>query len=187
MFKKTLLSISIIFILLIQGCATGGKTGAMISELSEETLISSESTLFNALEIGVVSGGKATNPAWASNVSNENFTEALESSLKLHSMFNSENSSYVVNADLKKLKQPFVGFDMKVTAYTDYELIEKESEKVVFSSEIITPYIATVGDAVLGVKRLRLANEGAIKANITEFIKQLVHYFSEPPLPESED
>ena len=185
MSKKLTSVLLTILILATQGCATGAKTGAMISELSEETLITSDSLLYNAIEVGDVSGGQDTNPAWASKVSNDNFADALENSLKLHSMSGIKNNNYVVNANLKELKQPLLGFDMKVTAIAAYELIDKESQTTLFTSEITTPYTATVGDALLGVKRLRLANEGAIKENIREFITQLINHFSSPsPSPQ---
>ena len=176
MYNRVITFLGLLSLLLIQGCATGAKTGAMVAPLTEDTIITDSSGLFRNLQVNEVTGGKDTNPAWASKVSNENFSEALINSLKLHSMFN-ESGDYAVNAELKKLKQPILGFDMTVTATANYELKKTNSGEVIFSSEIETPYTAKVSDAIYGAKRLRLANEGAIKENISQFIAELVAYF----------
>ena len=42
-----------------------------------------------------------------------------------------------------------------------------------FEQAITTPYTAKAGDAFPGVERLRLANEGAVRQNITRLIDEL--------------
>ncbi len=113
---------------------------------------------------------------WMSNVAGSDFERALEASLKASGLLaqNRQASLYQVNADLVKMDQPFVGLDMTVTAYVRYELVERKTGKAIYSKEVRTPFTATMGDAFLGVERLKVANEGAVKANIKQFITEIL-------------
>jgi hypothetical protein len=68
---------------------------------------------------------------------------------------------------------PNAGFDMTVTAVTEWQLTEVAGGRMVLEEYISTPFTATVGDAFTGVARLRLANEGAARENIKEGIRRL--------------
>jgi hypothetical protein len=83
----------------------------------------------------------------------------------------------VLLADLQRLKQPVFGFNMKVTAVVNYQLRERSSGMPVFQTEVTTPYTAEMSEAFLGVERLKLANEGAIRENIEHLILELVDSF----------
>jgi hypothetical protein len=159
---------------LLGACASGAKTGAMFAPVSAETIIEPDSMLRDAITTTGVQGGKKTNPLWASKVSNEEFLAALQQSLKAHTMLATSVGKYELSAQLVQLKQPIVGFSMTVTARVKYMLKEKASGKILFDREITSPYTAKMGDAFYGPERLRLANEGAIKASITDLIKSLI-------------
>ena len=122
-----------------------------------------------------VTGGKETNPMWKSNVGGRDFEQALEASLKAAGLLagNRQAGKYHLKADLSKMDQPFAGFDMTVTATVRYELVEKSTGKSIFSKDIITPYTATVSDALMGMERLKIANEGAARSNINQFINEI--------------
>lgn len=121
-----------------------------------------------------VTGGKETNPAWMSSVSSSAFRAALEESLRALNMHAvGGEARYELVAHLNKLDQPFGGFNMTVTASVTYELVERGSGKTVWQQAVVTPYTASVSDAFVGSERLKLANEGAIRTNISQLVQRL--------------
>jgi len=124
-----------------------------------------------------VAGGQKTNPAWASQISNPAFEEALTSAIQQSGVFsavvNAGGADYQLKVTLVNLDQPMIGFNMTVNAVADWKLISAADKKPVFDEYIATPYTAKVSDAFVGVTRLRLANEGAARANIKEGIRRL--------------
>jgi hypothetical protein len=83
-------------------------------------------------------------------------------------------SKYQLIADLTRLDQPMLGFDMTVNSTVRYSLIETQSRKEVYGRVIQVGYTAKVSDAFIGSQRLKLANEGAVNENIKAFINDLV-------------
>ena len=69
--------------------------------------------------------------------------------------------------------QPFMGFDLEVTTYVEYSLVDSTNDSVIFKETIIAPYTATMSDAFAAIKRLRLANEGAGQKNIEMLLEKL--------------
>src|SRR5258708_110032 len=83
-------------LLLVSGCATGARTGAMTVPVTLQTIIAASSPLHSAIRVGTISGGSETNPLWMSNVSDDNFRQALEQSLGLQAMLASDNPRYAI-------------------------------------------------------------------------------------------
>lgn len=162
---------------LVTGCATPANSVNMVVRAGDATAARSATpeALKAAVAIRDVTGGKETNPMWVSNVGNSDFERALEDSLRSVGMLaaNRQSGRYQLVAHLEKLEQPFLGFDMTVTAAVAYTLIERSSGKTVWQKSIATPYTAKVGDAFVGTERLRLANEGSVRQNITQLIGEL--------------
>lgn len=170
--KQIILTVAI---LALSGCASASKPGAMVPALTEATIIKSDSRLANAVTVGTVEGGKKTNPLWTSEVSSEDFAEALRQSFSAHAMLASDSGTYRLDANLENLKQPAIGIDMKVTATIAYTLTEVATGDIVYEDTIETPYTAQFSDSFVAVKRLQLANEGSIKTNIAEMIEQVIN------------
>ena len=80
---------------------------------------------------------------------------------------------YILVAHMEKLDQPFVGVSMTVTASVQYTVIERATRKEILKKTIAVPYTAGFGDAFMATERLKLANEGAIRVNIENLIKEL--------------
>ena len=162
---------------LVTGCATPANSVNMVVRAGDATAARSATpeALKAAVAIRDVTGGKETNPMWVSNVGSSDFERALEDSLRSLGMLaaNRQSGRYQLVAHLEKLEQPFLGFDMTVTAAVAYTLIERSSGKTVWQKSIATPYTAKVGDAFVGTERLRLANEGSVRQNITQLIGEL--------------
>ncbi len=170
--KIVKLSTVLLACVLLFGCASGAKIENMTvkpGELSSNY----DRALSDGVKIGDVTGGKKTNPAWTSEISSEAFSEALKESLVSENIYLS-NGRYSLSAELLKVKQPVLGINMKVTTHIKYVLIDTQNEDSILLDEtLVVPYTATIGDAFVGVQRLRLANEGSAKANIKEFLAKL--------------
>jgi len=76
-------------------------------------------------------------------------------------------------ANLVELKRPMAGLDMSVTTQVRYSATDTATGSVVFDDTVGATGTAKFGDSLIGVERLRLANEAAIKANIEAFIARL--------------
>ena len=161
-------------LLAASGCASGARTGAMTVAVSPDTVIGDASPLRNAIRVGTVTGGAATNPLWRSNVSNDSFRAALEQSLALHAMKAPDQGRYLINAELVSLDRPFGGLDATVTAKVHYTVVATGSHAVKLDTIMETPYTANFSDALVGVERLRFAIEGAMHENIDAMIKRLI-------------
>lgn len=120
-----------------------------------------------------ISGGKDTNPIWMSKVSNEDFQYALKSSLHQNHLYAGGPSKYTVSAEIAALDQPIMGVDMSVSSKVRYKVTRVSDKTVVFNEVIAATYTAKFGDSLLGVERLRLANEGSIRQNIEIFISKI--------------
>lgn len=84
-----------------------------------------------------------------------------------------------LNAQLLSLAQPMVGASMTVTASVLYTLVDCTDRKELWVRTITLPYTAAFTDSLLGVERLKLANEGAARVNIQQLIKELAAF--KPP------
>lgn len=160
--------------LLLTGCATASQSGAMVPAVSEQSIVTPQSKLFESVSLGEVGGGKETNPLWTSQVSSENFAEALEQTFAAHAMLSSDEGDYRLDAELVKLKQPFAGTSMSVTSDVKYTLTNIDTGAVVFDEVISEKYTAAFSDSFVAVKRLQLANEGSIKSNLSTLMEKLI-------------
>lgn len=171
----------------LAACASGAKPGAMVAELTEAAVIKDDSKLRSAFTVGVVSGGKETSPLWKSNVSSDDFAEALRQSLAAAALLAPADGKYVVDAELVEVDQPALGgFNMSVTSTVKYKVTEVATSTVILETPVTNKYTAKMGDALVGVQRLRLANEGSMKGNISQFIETLVKTMDAGLAPMSE-
>ena len=158
---------------ILAGCATPTAVEQMAVSLP---ILQTNPALKNSVGVAEVTGGRETNPLWTSQVSSDGFRRALEQSLENAGMFSKivAGSKYQLTADLTRLDQPIIGFDMTVTSTVRYSLIETQSRKEIYARVIQIGHTSTVSDAFIGSLRLKLASEGSIKANINSFINDLI-------------
>ncbi len=130
------------------------------------------SELEQNIEIKPTTGGKATNPLWKSEIDNESLQATLEKSLDQQGLL-SATGDYQLNVILLETDQPIFGLNFKVTTVIQYVITEVSNGTVVFDEPITAQFTATMDDAFVAVKRLRLANEGSIRANIELFLDRL--------------
>jgi hypothetical protein len=165
--KLLSLSLSIIF---LYGCASGAKFEN--TAYTESSVLKYDEELKNNIRVSSVDGGEKTNPLWTSEISNEAFKEAVKLSLSNQDLL-AENGEYQLKVKLLKVDQPLFGLDLEVTTNVNYVLTDTKTNKVVLNDVIVAPYTATMGDAFVAIKRLRLANEGSGRSNIEGFLEKL--------------
>jgi hypothetical protein len=174
--RLTVLSLAFAAALALGGCATPARVEQMIAQPAPASAPLASPAMRGNIAVRDVTGGKDTNPMWMSNVGTSAFEGALEQSLRAAGLLseNRQGGRYFIIADLVNLDQPYFGASMTVTATVRYTLVERSTSQSVYSKSIVAPYTAQWNDAFVGTERLRLANEGAIKANITKLMDDLL-------------
>jgi len=172
--RKTLLAVgTAIGISLLAGCTSPARVDYMAAPASE-LKASLATPLRGSVSIGAVSGGRAQNAAFRSHVNAMSLRKALETSLLAVGLFSPEtHSRYRLSANILGFDQPEFGVSITSTAIVKYELLEKATGNVLYKETIAVPYTATFDDAVLGDERLRLANEGTVRMNISKLVDDL--------------
>jgi hypothetical protein len=156
---------------ILVGCASPAQPKAMIGQKITEARATHDPVVVT------VTGGEKTNPMWTSQISSEDFLTALIVSLRKSALFKSVEASgdaaYRLDATLEDLDQPIAGFNMTVALRVDWKLTRLSDNHVLWHDKILSTYTAKVGDAFAGIKRLRLANEGAARNNIEDALAKL--------------
>jgi len=162
-----------LFVLFLTGCASTARHSQMTVNRNE--VARKNSTLVKNMNVENVMGGKKTNPLWTSQVDNEGFSQALTNSLSNVDYLNSdpEKSRFKLAATIQELKQPLIGIDFEVVCKAKYTLYDKKLKKMVFDKSVVTPYTASFSSSMYAPNRLKLANEGAVKENIKQFLEEL--------------
>ena len=169
------LFILIVFVFIIAGCASPAKMENMTISSDEWGEYKGSNELKNNIKVDKVSGGKDTNPLWTSEISSDEFKQALINSLADTQFvdIDSPGSNFSLSAVLIEVDQPILGASMTVTTIISYSLVNNKTKEEVFYEKITAPYTAKWDDAFLGVERLRLANEGSARENIKMLIENL--------------
>lgn len=119
----------------------------------------------------IVTGGAARSTVLA-NISNEDFKDALESSLVKSGMFKGAGGGgYQLYTTIGSIEQPLAGISMRVSMSVDYTL--RRGGAVVWKKNIKSTYVAPLGEALVGAVRVRKATEGAARENIATLIREL--------------
>ena len=161
-----------IALLLLAGCATAADPERMAVTQGVVTTTFPVS-LQHTMCVRNVSGGEETNPLWFSQVGNAGFREALINTLSDTRLLSPENScKYLVDVNLLGMSQPTAGFAMEVTAHANYKVYDSAGKPVLLET-ISAAYTAEISESIIGVIRLKRANEGAIRASISQFLEKL--------------
>ena len=165
----------------VSACAQAARTENMIPNAAA---VDAASPLAGKVCVDAVTGGEETNPLWTSEVDNTAFKAAIEGAIARNGMKARSDADcrLGVAANLLGLAQPIAGFDMEVTANVNYTVTDRVSDAPYYQATVQTPFTADFSSAFLGVERLRMANEGAVRTNIERFLGQLGdHAAATPP------
>ena len=174
-----LLPILAMLVIQLTGCASPASIEGMTVIGTAVTSAPASFPLKHRLWIDNASGGEVTNPIETSEVGNEEFRAALEESLRVGQLLarSDQDALFLLSATLLNVQQPGVGFDMTVYSRIGYVLNSRSDGKLLWEEVVSADYTATVGDAFVGMKRLRLASEGSIRENLKALILRL-HQFT---------
>jgi len=159
----------------LSGCATSASSTAMT--VAPQPAAAAEKPfpppLQHAMCVRAVTGGEETNPLWVSKVDNKGFQDALNASLDGAGLSaGSGTCAYSIDVNLLGLSQPAIGFSYTVTSHVNYKVYDASGQPYLLAT-IDAPYTATMSDSFFGVERMRLANEGSIRASIQDFLDKL--------------
>ncbi|WP_426141395.1 hypothetical protein [Pseudomonas sp. DWP3-1-2] len=161
------------FIALCTGCASPAQIAGMSVATDQAKANTYDAKLRNNVQLSEVNGGDKTNPMWTSEIDGPDFGAALKQSLANADLLGDQSAPYALRANLLRVDQPIIGLAFEVTSEVEYTLIESSTNKVILREIIRTPFTAGMGDSVIGIKRLRLANEGSARVNIIALLKRL--------------
>jgi hypothetical protein len=160
--------------LLLGACAAPAERSNMTVGLNPALAQPVDTSLIDGIAVGSVDGGETTRALGTSEVNNEDFQSALMDSLRNHGLLAEGNAPrYILYAHLLDVHQPLVGLNMTVTARVNYELVDAVNGQPAEETTVETEFTSPFGDAFGADERTRLANEGAIRENIGEFLAWL--------------
>jgi len=182
-FSHTVIGSSVL-IVLSSGCLHGATAAGMT--VTREALAAVGEPREPSVAVGAVSGGTKTSQMWLSQVGDDELRAALVESLRAAGLLAEGPGRFTLDTVLVSLNQPLFGFDRTVTATVWCKLMDAQTGEVVWQDMIAASHTATLGDALVGFRRLQLANEGAVRRDIGAIIERLVKTLPRPtPTPQS--
>lgn len=122
-------------------------------------------------------GGSETSAAGKSQVSNAELQQAVTAAINQSKVFarvvEGKNGDYLLNVSLFNLSQPSFGFSFTVEAEMGWTLTKADTGAVVWRESIKSQHTTGAGEAFAGVTRLKMATEGAVRANIEKGLTKL--------------
>ena len=154
----------------LMGCASADK---MVYK--PQTIVQpKDHQLSQGITVGQVTIDKEAHQVVMSDVTPDDLKVTLKRSLRESNLYNeSAKNKYVLNAAFKKMVQPLFGADLKVSCNVHYSLVDSRTNDLLYDKDVTSYYTAKFSDAFVGMERLKLANEGAVKANIEMLINDL--------------
>lgn len=133
-----------------------------------------ENSIGERIYVSKSSGGSRTLPFWISKIGDEEFTLALKDSIAASGLFSSvtdeDSAEWKLVAVIKELNQPWFGLNLTVRSLIQYTLYH--GEILIQDFPISASGTAGIDDALVAIKRLRLANEFSARENIRMFLTQ---------------
>ena len=173
--RQSLHGMLAIAMLFLSACASPAVVENMIVTPQDVGDISPSPDFENGIAIVQVDKGKEINSLLNVKVDNASFQKALSASLQQNGLLTVPQSlsKFDLFANLESLNQPLFGGDFKVTSNIKYRVVERETKVTWYEELISKSYTTAYSSTGLPVGGMRLANEGAIRENIKEFIIRL--------------
>jgi hypothetical protein len=157
--------------LAVGGCASAAKPEAMLARMSAPVHQSQ-------FDVNVtVIGGKETSQMRGSQISDQDFAEALQDSIIQSGLFRRATAdgvaAYKLQAVIVGMNQPTFGASRTVSMEVNYTLARTNPKEVVWQKAVTSTYTAPFSEAFIGATRLRKANEGSARKNIEQAINEM--------------
>lgn len=160
-------------LIILLGAISFALLGGCASPVTRDAVIVDDVTVVNQHQAAVsvaTRGGSETSALGSSSISDAEFAKAIEESVLKNEVFTrvvtAENAEYLLNVTIVEMSKPSIGFNFTVRMEAAWSLVNAETKEIKLRKSIRSEYTATMGEAVVGVTRLRLAVEGAVKENI---------------------
>jgi hypothetical protein len=167
-FASALAALSVALLL---GCASPAQPGGMTPRLARPAAAAPPRTV--SIQ---TTGGTETFALGRSKISNRAFTEALADALRESGILVAladQSADYHLAVAIDELEQPHVAFPMKVRLTTSWKLWPRDEHEPVWRETLSTTYTEPFAEEFFGIKRLRLATEGAARQNIEQAVARL--------------
>jgi hypothetical protein len=163
---------AIIFVIFVLAGCSAAPTDPKAMSVSQVQLTNQHSGNVSV----VTSGGSETSALGKSQISDADFKTAIENSILETKIFSGVVSAgdgeYKLSAIVTNVEQPSFGFSFTVKMEAAWSL-KTSDKKVVWEKLIRSEHTTGSGEAFAGIKRLRLATEGAAKNNIEQAFTEL--------------
>lgn len=158
--------------LLLGACATSANREAMVAEAP------AAGARQHPFSVSVATaGGAETGAMDSSNIANADLQASIEDSIKRSRLFaevvQGKGGQYLLAVSVTQLAKPMFGLSFTVDMEAAWSLTKTDGQQVVFRKVIKSSHTAGMGDAFAGVTRLRLAVEGAARANIQQGLAEI--------------
>ena len=167
-FRSVLL---LMIVSVLAGCATPATFEGMVPDSYEIIKKRPDSVSVK------VTGGQETSAMWKTQISNDAFAQALVEAIGKSQTFSKviqgSGADYLLTVNLFSMEQPTFGGAFTVKMEAGWALKRADSGATVWQEAIRSEYTATMGEAFVGSKRLRLATEGAARKNIAEGLAKI--------------
>jgi hypothetical protein len=156
------------------GCASAPKVANMALPKYSNTGQFTNKTIHIKETTG---GSKTSKITGISKVDDNVFDDVLRRTVKDVGLFSNildtDSADYSLQAVITSQKQPALGFNMTASLDVQYYLIDKNGGATVYEKLIQSSYTAEMADAFVATTRVRMANEGAVRENLTELVNDL--------------
>ena len=175
MMRMTRFVLAAFAIAMLSACAAPAEPGRMVPETVTLPQAGYPSNLRGHIAIGAIGGGEMTDAMGLSKVASDDLREALRITLSRNGMLSEAKGAerYTLDAFLIELKQPAQGYTLNVRAFVRYQLTRVSDRRLLLEEIIDGSYRATFEDSVIGIERLRIANEGAVRQSIAALLATL--------------
>ena len=131
--------------------------------------------LTSAIAVADVSSLDLGDQLWTSEIGMLAFRDALNQSLAGQGLLATApgGSRYALDAQILEMSQPAIGIDMTVETRVGYTLTDTVTGEQPFAETISSEGTASMGDALNGDDRRRMAAETAVGNNIRQFLERL--------------
>jgi hypothetical protein len=110
-------------------------------------------------------------------ISNNTLKQALAESITKSQVFSKvvegSGGRYLLTVSMSNLEQPMFGASFTVKMEAGWTLRRADTGAAVWQESIKSEHTATMGDAMVGVTRLRMATEGAARNNIANGLAKI--------------
>jgi hypothetical protein len=159
--KSVPLSIAVLgFVAFASGCAAPITREAIVPGTFETKIKHSQSVSAEA------KGAEAA----GSRVSDTTLTEALIDSITKSQVFSraiaGKGGDYLLDVTVFKVERPMMAGDVTIKMEAGWTLRRADTGAVVWQESIRSSHTATMGEALVGATRWRLAEEGTVRNNI---------------------